>query len=493
MATTEVDDERIEELETLQSIYPELTLDPANPFSAQLDLLVAPAKPLPVTFEPDLGRPDHPAVGNTEANNTENAVVHRLAYLPPLCLKVELPAQYPAEAPPKVNLTTSPSWVPLDAIEKLEREAYLLWGEYSGGQMLFAYISYLQEAAETTFGLSELLLPDSVKAELLYYSKCTKKELFDQETFDCEVCLEPKKGSVCYRMERCNHVFCVNCLQDYYNNCIKEGDVNNVKCMSTDCGKHANGSKKERLVSPKELLQIPLSLEVVERYAKIKRKKKIEADLTIIHCPRSWCQGAMRTTKYPKIKDVREMDDSDSEADEPAEASSREEQAESGLERRRVGTVGMDRLAVCEDCTLAFCKVCLASWHGDFVRCEPRDSTQLTEEDQASLNFIMKNTSPCPTCAVPCQKSYGCNHMTCFQCKSHFCYLCGAWLTPENPYGHFNNPRNKSCFNRLMDMAEGDMANGAAQFGGARGAEQMAEFWEQEAMRIQMELNEQDS
>ncbi|KAJ4287619.1 hypothetical protein N0V90_012322 [Kalmusia sp. IMI 367209] len=475
METAEEDDERAEELNTLQSIYPELIFDTTNPFAAHLDLLVAPMKPLTITFEPDQD-------------------VHRVAYLPPLHLEIELPSQYPAEAPPSVKLSTTPSWLPSEAIIALTKEAHSLWEEYGGGQVLFSYVSYLQEAAETAFGLNELSLPVMVKAELLQFSKRMKQELFDKETFDCEVCLEPKKGSVCYRMERCNHVFCIACLQDYYNNCIKEGDVNNVKCMSTGCGKPmANGKKRERLLSPKELLQIPLDLETVERYAKIKRKKKIEADPSIIYCPRSWCQGAMRTEKYPKITNVHELDDSDSEAEEPIEAPSEQEKAESGPEKRRVGTAGMDRLAVCEDCTLAFCKVCLASWHGDFVRCEPRDSTQLTEEDQASLNFIMRNTSPCPTCSVPCQKSYGCNHMTCFQCKTHFCYLCGAWLDPGHPYAHFQNPKNKGCVGRLMDMAEGDMANEGVQFGGARGAEQVADFWEQEAMRIQMELNDQDS
>ncbi|KAF9731927.1 hypothetical protein PMIN06_012845 [Paraphaeosphaeria minitans] len=467
------DDERTEELETLQSIYPELVLD--APFAAHIHLPVAPTIPLPVSFEPV-------------------QEVHRIAYLPPLRLEVDLPAEYPAEAPPKVNLSTSPSWLPPATAEILEKKAHALWEEYSGEQVLFAYVSHLQEAAETAFGLSELTLPDTVQTELLEYSKRMKRELFDKETFDCEVCLEPKKGSVCYRMERCNHVFCVQCLQDYLNNCIEEGDVNNVKCMSTDCGKPMpNGKKKERLLSPKELLQIPLSLQAVERYATIKRKKKIEADPTIIYCPRSWCQGAMRTDKYPKIDDVREMDHSDSEAEVPMEASPEEQPTAAGPEKRFVGVTGMDRLAVCEDCTLAFCKVCLASWHGDFVRCEPRDKNQLTEEDQASLNYIMKNTSPCPTCSVPCQKSYGCNHMTCFQCKSHFCYLCGAWLLPENPYAHFSNPGNRGCYNRLMDLAEGDMVEGQAQFGGARGAEQMADFWEHEAMRIQNELNAQDS
>jgi E3 ubiquitin-protein ligase RNF14 len=37
-----------------------------------------------------------------------------------------------------------------------------------------------------------------------------------------------------------------------------------------------------------------------------------------------------------------------------------------------------------------------------------------------------------------------------------------------------------------MDGAEGDMENGDREWGGRRGAEQLAEFWEEEAMRIQM-------
>lgn len=254
------EDERTEELETLGSIYPELELDPEDPFAARIKLLVAPTTPLPVTFEPGQG-------------------VERLAYLPPLHLEIRLPAQYPAEAPPSIALSTSPSWLPADKTNILKEEARLLWEEYGGGQMLFAYVSYLQEAAETAFGLEELTLPVSLKTELLAYSTRTKRDLFDKETFDCEVCLEPKKGSACYRMQRCNHVFCVACLQDYYNNCIKEGDVNNVKCMSVECGQPESGSnkkKKDRLISPKELLQIPISTENVERYAKMKRKKKIE-------------------------------------------------------------------------------------------------------------------------------------------------------------------------------------------------------------------------
>lgn len=463
MESADLDDERAEELDTLQSIYPELVIDSATRFAAHVDLLVAPTIPLPATFEPE-------------------KTVSRLGYLPAIHVDILLPPEYPATAPPTIQISTEPPWLPSNTIRALIDKARSLWEEYGGGQVLFAYISYLQEAAEAAFELCEIVLPSSLQPPLEAYSKRMKRELFDKETFDCQVCLEPKKGSACYRMERCNHVFCIGCLQDYYNNCIQEGDVNNVKCLSTECGQiGGKKSKKNRLLSPKELLQIPIPLETVERYAKIKRKKKVEADPTMIYCPRPWCQGAMRTKKYPKITDVREMDASDSETDEPVKDQPEVGTKSSGPEKRPVGTRGMDRLAVCEDCTLAFCTVCLASWHGDFVNCQPRDKSQLTEDEQASLNFIVRNTTPCPTCAVPCQKSYGCNHMTCFQCKTHFCYLCSAWLNPDNPYEHFNNKKNKGCYQRLMDMAEGDMVDGNVQ------------FWEQEAMRIQMNLNAENN
>ncbi|KAH7392950.1 RING finger protein-like protein [Pyrenochaeta sp. MPI-SDFR-AT-0127] len=466
-------DERTEELDTLQSIYPELIRHPDNPYIATLDLLVAPSKPLPVTFEPE-------------------QVVERLSYLPSLRLQITLPNQYPAEVPPCVKLSTWPAWLPHYVLDRLANEARLLWEEYGGATILFSYISSLQEQAEVSFGLENLLLSTTWRRDLVDYNLQMKKELFDKKTFDCEVCLEPKRGSDCYRMQRCSHVFCIACLQDYYNNCISEGEVNNVKCMSADCGKSGSNRKKDRLLSPKELLQIPLRKETVERYAKLKRKKKIESDPTMVFCPRTWCQGAMRTDKYPEISDVSQMDDSDAEVEDENTEQQSVTVIQSGPEKPTIGTKDLDRLAICENCKFAFCMVCSSSWHGDFVRCVPRDASSLTEEDQASLNFILMNTSPCPYCSVPCQKSLGCNHMTCAQCETHFCYLCSAWLNPDHPYSHFNDPGQKHCFQRLMDGAEGDMANGEMRFGGRRGAEQLAEFWEQEALRVQMEINQED-
>lgn len=474
MDEVDADDERAEELSTLQSIYPELDHDASDPYTASLSVPIIPTKPLATTFD-------------------QETTVHNLDCLPSLDLTIILPPEYPANAPPIVQVSTSPLWLPQEIMNNLTSEARSIWEEYGGGTILFSYITSLQDQAEAAFGLDQpVQLPLSLKEVLLRYSNRMKKDLFDKETFDCEVCLEPKKGSVCYRLERCGHVFCVACLQDYYNSSITEGNVNMVKCMSTECSSK-DKRKKERLISPKELLRIPISRDQVERYAKIKRKKKIESDTSIVFCPRTWCQGAMKTTKYPRPGDVGEIDDSDSELEDEDPVPQKDAPVAAGPEKRAVGVQGMDRLAICEDCNLAFCVLCLASWHGDFVRCEPREAKELTEEDQASLNYILQNTSPCPTCSVPCIKAHGCNHMTCGQCKSHFCYLCGAWLDPAHPYYHFNNPKNKHCFQRLFEGVEGDMANGEMHFAGRRGAEQLADFWEQEAMRIQREILEEDA
>lgn len=481
----DTDDEREEELSSIAAIFPELTLDPASAFKASIDLPVAPSAPLAVTFPPVDGAPPAslptPPTSDNEGPPGLKAPVqeiHRLSHLPPLRLQVTLPDGYPADKPPQFDLSTSPKWLPDTTLQKLVDEGPALWEEYGHGQIVFAFIDFLQQAAERCFDLTGdagavIEVSDAIKIPLLDYDIKTKREKFEQETFDCGVCLEPKKGSVCYRLLRCGHVFCVACLQDFYTNCIKEGDVTSVKCLDPDCGKKedrtARKKRSERTLSPGELLQIPIEQELVKRYVEMKRKKKLESDKDTVYCPRKWCQGPARSKKYPKITDLSQLVDSDSESEDESKGGN---PPRDRVEEQMRGSKSGDRLAVCEDCEYAFCRVCLAGWHGEFVRCYPRNATELTEEEQASYDYLRLHTSQCPTCSSPCQKTHGCNHMCCFQCRSHFCYLCGAWLDVGNPYQHFNN-KKLSCFMRLWELEEGDEGgpDGNVRFEGGRGWE----------------------
>jgi E3 ubiquitin-protein ligase RNF14 len=257
----------------------------------------------------------------------------------------------------------------------------------------------------------------------------------------------------------CGHVFCVPCLQDFYNNAINEGDLVSVRCLAPDCAKKradaqtTKNRKPKTQLSPSELLQIPLEHEMVTRYVKLKHKADLESDKNTIYCPRKWCQGAARSKKHKKPEGF-EVVESDDESD----------TEEKGKNKKFIA--GNDLVSVCEDCSFAFCSRCYQGWHGEFTLCAPKQNKgKLTEEDKASIEYMKLHTTPCPTCAAPAQKTHGCNHMICFKCNSHFCYLCSAWLEPSNPYKHYNL-ETTGCYMRLWELEAGDGNDVGIGYGG---------------------------
>ena len=496
-------DEREEELATLSAIYPELSIDSDDQFRASLELAVTPGRPLLVRFVPLTSQETYNTTYAQAAAENAAYIGHdiEISHLPPLALQVALPIGYPVDVPPKIHLSTQHSWLPQRILTELENDVESLWEEYGRCQILFAYIDHLSQAAERGFDLhdsSEGCLISSVTLEkdLLAFDSDTKQIVFNAGTYDCGICLEPKKGSSCYQLNRCGHVFCRQCLQDFYNNAITEGDVAGVKCLSPDCGKEkaaVNGRRKRkssRTLHPRELLAVGIEESMARRYVEMKRKKKLEADKNTIYCPRTWCQGPARSPKYPHIPaDLSTYVASDSPSEDENENGAVEESPRSTPPKKQaVPPDPADRLAICEKCQLAFCRVCYLGWHGPFARCFPRDPNELSAEEKASYDYIRQNTSPCPTCGAPTSKTLGCNHMNCFQCNTHFCYLCGAWLDASNPYQHFNRAGTE-CYQRLWELEDGDEGQRPADgrgFGGARA-------WEQMAIQVAREADEREA
>ncbi|KAK2816734.1 hypothetical protein FQN49_008039, partial [Arthroderma sp. PD_2] len=476
----DTEDERSQELQSIAAIYPEIIVDPTSPYKASLIIPISPVNPIKAIFRrsnteasttclpspPPSAEPSDIGMGRDEANGAaaegepvDNEVYH-LSHLPPLNLGIHLPTGYPAEKPPIFSISTHLNWLPTPNINKLIEDGKKLWKESGNNLVVFSYIDHLQLAAEEGLGISNgskevVAFPQNMKISLLDYENKARREEFEQGTFECGVCLEPKKGKVCHRMQRCLHVFCVQCLQEFYQSCINDGDVDSVKCLSPGCGRDEGGGnefrtrkKQDLTLKPGELIQIPLSLEIVQRYARLKRKKRLESDKTTIYCPRQWCQGAARSKKHPKpIDPINDEEVSDDEEDSaiPFDPLGAKEQLPPMSER----------LAVCEDCSYAFCSVCKKGWHGPMSICFPRREIELSAEEKASEDYLDIYTSRCPTCAARCQKSMGCNHMICFQCNTHFCYLCSSWLFANNPYEHFNTEKT-SCYMRLWELEGGD-------------------------------------
>lgn len=281
----------------------------------------------------------------------------------------------------------------------------------------------------------------------------------------------------------CGHIFCVQCLCDFYGDAINSGELLTVRCLAPNCAKERAAKsladaagrparKPKTFISPSELLQIGLSEELVKRYVTLKYKTELESDKNTIYCPRQWCNGAARSKKHKKPQGLELVDVSDHDDDDDTEV-------EEGSKKKKAKAAAKakfnpaDLLCVCDDCGFAFCSRCLQSWHGEFVRCTGKKTKQeLTDEEKASMAYLELHTSPCPTCSAPAQKTHGCNHMACSRCDTHFCYLCSAWLDPSNPYKHYNmqaNGKVTSCYMRLWELEGGDGNDVGLGFGGGQG------------------------
>ncbi|CAK7267095.1 hypothetical protein SEPCBS119000_002364 [Sporothrix epigloea] len=445
-------DIRAVELSTLQAIYPELVVHADSRYSFTLEVPVNPVRAVTVAF-PAAGMAENTqrtashtaaalAAAETGLSNDINLPgkcnidTHELTFLPSLNVRITLPESYPEQMPPRVVVTTAPPWLPSAVVSRLENDCAQLWEELGHDQVVFAYIDHIHQAADDcVFGLvnkSGLLAVDMEhKASILNYDVAAKQAAFDKQTFDCGICLEGDLASV-------------RCLEP---NCAKERSA-----AAKQLGK-GSGKPKMASLSPGELLQIPLPEDLVRRYIDLKYKTALESDKNTVYCPRAWCRGAARSKKHRKPVGLA-LHESDDEAEEIPE----------GKGKRRNSVDTDDRLAICEDCCFAFCNRCLLSWHGEFVYCSPpRNVGELAEEDKASLEYLAHHTTPCPTCAAPAQKTMGCNHMICFRCNTHFCYLCSSWLDSNNPYRHFGegpDGRRTGCFQRLWELEEGDEGDG---------------------------------
>src|SRR3569833_1227574 len=490
--TDESEDQRNVEITTLTAIFPELRVDEKNPYAFSLEVPVNPSKAATVSFlaatSATAPNPDRLRTDEAPRNQIDS---HNVSYLPSVNVHVSLPQGYPDREAPLATISTSPPWFLAVVLRRLQDDCTRLWDDLGRDLVVFTYVDHLQQAADDAFGLADangsLEVDPEHKIAILDYDIKAKQAAFDRETFDCGVCLglwqrnlcsfffpllrnanklllDPKKGAACHRMLNCGHVFCRQCLQEYYNNAIQEGDIASVRCLAPNCAREQEESKgpskkrrKPKTINPSELLQIPLEPATVQRYVARKYKNVLESDKNTIYCPRPWCSGAARSRKHKKPGDLGDGDEepSDAEVDSDSEA-----EDGGGEDERAFTTKKKDLLSVCEDCGFAFCSRCCQSWHGEFFNCTPRrDKEELSAEEKASIEYLALHTTPCPTCAAPAQKTHGCNHMICYRCQSHFCYLCSAWLSPGNPYEHFNKSadgRITGCYMRLWELEEGD-------------------------------------
>lgn len=93
---------------------------------------------------------------------------------------------------------------------------------------------------------------------------------------------------------------------------------------------------------------------------------------------------------------------------------------------------GKGAFVQCPSCLVRTCAQCHQPEHPGLT-CKRADSAELFKE------WAMKNNAkPCPGCRMVVEKIWGCHHMECTQCRTHFCWVCGLISTSDEIYPHMN-------------------------------------------------------
>ena len=361
-------------------------------------------------------------------------------HLPPLTLNFHLPAGYPSSVPPQYTLSCK--WLSPNKLSVLCNSLDAMY--QTGDVVLFQWMQFL---SDETVELLDIRSPFQLEVEeesqitvhssamqdvqslallwplLINFDVSERKRVFDSSFQTCQVCLESKLGAECVQLSPCSHVFCRQCMTEYFEIQISDGSVSSLRCPDSACDCHAHASLVKELVKP----------ELFARYDRLLLQRSLEGMEDIVYCPRKICQCAVLKEKETAM-------------------------------------------AVCPRCLLAFCILCQRVWHGidgcdlkteqlKTLRDEykagsvakkaflekkyGKKAIQIATEELGSQEWVEENAKQCPSCRSPIQKIDGCNKMTCRKCHCYFCWLCMDVLSNSNPYGHFSS-QGSPCFNLLF-------------------------------------------
>lgn len=178
-----------------------------------------------------------------------------------------------------------------------------LWKQNENISILFTWISFLNDELFEYLNLNtnELTVYHDQKAEpfnsadkrairqtcssnLLENFNNDQCEIKFQKTyFTCFVCFSEKLGINCIKFNKCDHVFCNECMKGYFETLISDGNVKKLSCPQEKC---------ESQAIPAQVLNL-VGVELFNRYDSLLLKDALNDMIDIVYCPRAKCQCAV--------------------------------------------------------------------------------------------------------------------------------------------------------------------------------------------------------
>jgi hypothetical protein len=213
------------------------------------------------------------------------------------------------------------------------------------------------------------------------------------DTFECKICLERHALGEMIQFPKCLHTFCITCATMGIEKDINQNMVP-VACFEF------NGEKGKKCGVPIDLEFIIQHDLVAKDILDMYQRRLVLADPTKAECPNPLCHAIVTQTQMT----------SDGHPHPDVE---------------------------CVSCHQIFCLVHSASHNNQTCS----DYLRAQKDNKQNLQLMDCDAKTCPNvdCKAIITKTGGCNHMTCTQCHTNFCWLCLVQIDNSEQPQHFQD------------------------------------------------------
>ena len=74
---------------------------------------------------------------------------------------------------------------------------------------------------------------------IIEHDQAERQKTFSVTFYTCNVCFSEKQGTDCINFMGCDHVYCKECMKEYFKVQIKEGNVKCLNCPESKCDSQA--------------------------------------------------------------------------------------------------------------------------------------------------------------------------------------------------------------------------------------------------------------